>query len=92
MTYASIRKLIATTAAAGALALSLGAASASPELVGTTVGKTADEITATLTSMGYEVKKVKTEEGFLEAYARKDGGRYEIYVDTSTGQVAKVKD
>ena len=91
----TIRSLIAGATVAGALGaalvLPLNFASASSELDGATVGKTAEEITTSLTSQGYEVRKVKPEDGMLEAYAMKDGKRYEIYVDTSTGTVAKVK-
>ncbi len=86
-----IRTMIAGTALAGALALMLGFAAASSELDGASVGKTADEITASLTAQGYEVRKIKPEDGMLEAYVLKDGKRYEIYVDTATGTVAKVK-
>jgi hypothetical protein len=34
-----------------------------------------------LTEQGYEVAKIKLEDGKYEAYARKDGERYEIYLD-----------
>lgn len=86
-----LRALIAGTALAAALALPLGFAAASSELDGASVGKTADQITASLTAKGYEVRKIKPEDGMLEAYVLKDGKRYEIYVDTATGTVAKVK-
>jgi hypothetical protein len=86
-----IRTLIAGTALAAALALPPGFAAASSELDGADVGRTADEIAASLTAQGYEVRKIKPEDGMLEAYALKDGKRYEIYVDTTTGTVAKVK-
>ncbi|HUS53440.1 MAG TPA: PepSY domain-containing protein, partial [Thermohalobaculum sp.] len=87
-----IRTLIAGTALAAALALPLSFAAASSELDGVIVGKTADEITSSLVAQGYEVKKVKPEDGMLEAYALKDGKRYEVYVDTTTGMVSKVKE
>jgi hypothetical protein len=74
------------------LALPLSLAAASADLDGASVGKTAEEITASLIAQGYEVKKVKPEDGMLEAYALKDGKRYEVYVDTTTGKVAKVKE
>jgi len=84
------RKLIAGSVLAGAVALPLSFAAASPELVGATVGKTADEIKTSLTAQGYEVRKVKPEDGMLEAYALKGDKLYEIYVDTATGAIAKV--
>ena len=87
----SIRTLISGTVFAAALALPLSYALASPELEGVTVGKTKEEVTASLIAKGYEVKKVKPEDDMLEAYALKDGKRYEVYVDTKTGTVAKVK-
>jgi hypothetical protein len=87
-----IRTLIAGTAFAAALAVPLSFAVASTDLDGANVGKTAAEITASLTAQGYEVKKIKPEDGMLEAYALKGGKRYEVYVNTTTGTVAKVKE
>ena len=87
-----IRTLIVGSVFAAALALPLSFATASSELDGASVGKTADEITASLTTQGYEVRKVKTEDGLLEAYALKDGKLYEVYVDASTGKVVKVSE
>lgn len=40
-----------------------------------------EAIKATLTEQGYDVRRVKTEDGLYEAYAMKDGQRYEIYLD-----------
>lgn len=83
------------TAALAALALPLGLAYASEAedaLVGTDAGTTPEEIEATLTEQGFEVRKVETEDGELEAYATKDGERYEIYVDPETGKIAKVEE
>ena len=86
-----LRALIAGTAIAVALALPLPLSAASSELKGATLGKTAEEIITSLTAQGYEVKKVKPEDGMLEAYALKNGQRFEIYVDTTSGTVSKVK-
>jgi hypothetical protein len=91
MTSRTIRSLLAGSALTAALALPLGFAAASSELMGTTLGKSAGEITASLTALGYEVRKIKPEDGMLEAHAMKDGKRYELYVDPATGNVAKVK-
>lgn len=91
-TSKGIRTLIAASALAGALALPLNLAAASADLAGAELGKSAEEITAALTEQGYEVRKVETEDGMLEAYALKDGKRYEIYVDGSTGKVTKVEE
>jgi hypothetical protein len=87
-----IRSLIAGTAFAAALALPLSFAAASADLNGTKVGKTVEEITASLIAQGYEVRKIEPEDGMLEAYALKDGKRYEVYVNTTTGMVAKVEE
>ncbi len=87
-----IRSLIAAPVFAAALALPLSFAVAATELDGASVGTTAEEITASLTAKGYEVRKVEPEDGMLEAYALKEGKRYEVYVDTATGRVAKVKE
>jgi len=38
-------------------------------------------IESKLTGMGYDVRKIETEDGMYEAYALKDGERYEIYLD-----------
>ena len=88
----AIRPVIAGAIFAVALASPLSFAIASSELEGAQVGKTAEEIANSLIAQGYEVRKVKPEDGMLEAYALKDGRLYEIYVDTTTGTVAKVKE
>jgi len=43
----------------------------------------AEEIRATLVEQGYELRRVTTEDGLYEAYALKNGQRYEIYLDES---------
>lgn len=46
-----------------------------------------DETTAQIRTMlaeqGYEVGKIKIEDGMYEAYARKDGNRYEVFLDSA---------
>ena len=59
-----------------------------PDLSGY-LGKNREEITLTLKGKGYEVRKVESEDGYLEAYARKNGERYEIYVDPKTARSLK---
>jgi hypothetical protein len=39
------------------------------------------EITAAMTAQGYEVRKIKTEDGLYEVYALKDGKKLEVYLD-----------
>lgn len=38
------------------------------------------QITEKLVGQGYTVRKIKVEDGMYEAYAKKDGGKYEIYM------------
>ncbi|WP_299371764.1 PepSY domain-containing protein [uncultured Kiloniella sp.] len=61
-------------------------------LDGTYVGKSKTEITDLLQTQGYEVREIEVEDEYLEAYALKDGIRYEIYVDPNTGNIVKVKE
>jgi hypothetical protein len=39
------------------------------------------KIRTSLTEQGYEVRKIKTEDGLYEAYAIKDGKKLELYMD-----------
>ncbi len=41
----------------------------------------AQSIRTKLTSEGYEVGKIKTEDGLFEAYARKDGQKLEVFLN-----------
>ncbi len=43
------------------------------------------------TEMGYDVKKVKVEEGCFEIYAIKDGKRVEAYLHPVTAEIIRVK-
>ncbi len=81
---------LAAVGFAAALTLSAAVALAAVSK-GDYAGKTQDEITKSLEAQGYTVRKVETEDGYLEAYALLDGERYEIYVDTKTGKVVKVE-
>ena len=83
------RRIMTAAAVALALPVGLALAGAAP---GDYAGKTEAEITASLQQQGYEVRKIETEDGYLEAYARKDGKRFEIYVDPTSGKVAKIEE
>jgi hypothetical protein len=48
------------------------------------------KIRSTLTEQGYEVRKVKMEDGMFEAYAIKDGKKVELYLDNDL-KVVKTK-
>lgn len=68
-----------------------------PVLAGATakdeyLGKADAEIRAALEQDGYEVRKIETEDGYLEAYAMRDGQRFEIYVDPESGKVVKIEE
>lgn len=41
----------------------------------------ANQIRETLTQQGYEVAKIKTEDGLFEAYAKTDGKKFEVFLN-----------
>ena len=45
------------------------------------------QIIEKMTGEGYEVRKVKTEDGYFEVYALKDGKKLEIYLDADLNPV-----
>lgn len=49
--------------------------------------ETRARIVEKMTGEGYEVRKVKTEDGYYEVYALKDGKRLEIYLDADLNPV-----
>ena len=57
----------------------------------TYLGKSITEVHETLVGLGYEVRGMEMEDGFIEGYAVKDGKRYELYIDPKTGKFAKSK-
>lgn len=68
-------KLIA--AAALSLALTAGAAFADVALT----DEIAAQIKQTLTAQGYDVGKIKVEDGLFEAYVKKDGKKFEVFLN-----------
>ncbi|WP_209506967.1 MULTISPECIES: PepSY domain-containing protein [unclassified Ruegeria] len=56
------------------------------------LGKSEAEIRQTLTGMGFDVRKIETEDGKIEAYVVKDGQLAEVYVDPASGKVVKIED
>jgi hypothetical protein len=56
----------------------------------TVLGKSLDEVKASLTSMGYEVRKGEMEDGLIEVYFVKGDQLGEAYVDATTGKLAKL--
>jgi hypothetical protein len=54
------------------------------------LGTSVEEVTASLTAMGYEVRKAEMEDGKIEVYFVRDGAMGEVYVDTASGRVTKL--
>lgn len=50
------------------------------------------QVKETLVAQGYEVAKVKKEDGLFEAYARKDGQKYEVFLDADFNVVRTKED
>lgn len=55
------------------------------------LGTTIEEVQASLTAMGYEVRKADMEDGKIEVYFVRDGKMGEVYVNPQTGAVMKLK-
>jgi hypothetical protein len=49
------------------------------------------QIKDTLSAQGYEVGKIKIEDGMYEAYAKKDGKKYEVFLNEKL-EIVKTKD
>ena len=81
-----MRKLI-LAAAAFALATPVLAADLSME---TELGTSLEAVKASLTDMGYEVRKGEMEDGKIEVYFVKDGHMGEVYVNSETGKIIKL--
>ena len=81
-----LKKLAAPLAVAIALA---GAAQAAGSVELTDANT--NHIRLQLTADGYEVAKIKIEDGMYEAYAKKNGQRYEVFLNGDF-EVVKVKE
>lgn len=55
------------------------------------LGTTMEEVQASLTDMGYEVRKAEMEDGKIEVYFVRDGEMGEVYVDPETGAISKLE-
>lgn len=78
------------TAAALTTALMLGATA--PAFASQQVSEEMQaKIRTTLTEQGYEVRKVKSEDGMFEAYVVKDGKMMEVYLDAELN-IVRTKD
>ena len=56
-----------------------------------TLGKTMEKVKASLTAMGYEVRKAEMEDGKIEVYFVREGKMGELYVSPETGAVTKLE-
>ena len=75
-------KLTQTLALALTLAVAAPLAQASDyENYGRLDDATRAQITEKLQAEGYEVRQIKMDDGMIEVYALKNGGRYELYLD-----------
>lgn len=81
-----MRKFLLATA----LMLSTTPAFAADLAMGTQLGTTEEAIRAALTEMGWEVRKLDTEDGMIEAYAVMGNQMAEIYIDPTSGEVVKI--
>ncbi|MBT2130008.1 PepSY domain-containing protein [Aliiroseovarius lamellibrachiae] len=54
------------------------------------LGTTMKEVQASLTTMGYDVRKAEMEDGMIEVYFVRDGKMGEVYVSPKTGAVTKL--
>ena len=64
---------------------------ASDLALGTVLGTTPEAAAAALTQAGYTVQKQEREHGRIEIKATRDGKRYEIKVDETTGAVTAIE-
>lgn len=58
---------------------------------GSVLGNNMEEVQASLTAMGYEVRKAEMEDGKIEVYFVRGGQMGEVYVNPQTGAVMKLK-
>jgi hypothetical protein len=79
-------KMIKTTLLSTVFVAAVSAAALAGNAVELTDANTA-KIRQILTDEGYEVGKIKLEDGLYEAYARKDGHKYEVFFDGDFAQV-----
>ena len=67
------------------------AALASGLTLGSVLGTTPDAIEAALSQAGYSVRKQEREHGRIEVEATRDGKRYEIKIDATSGAVTAIE-
>jgi hypothetical protein len=57
----------------------------------TELGTTLEQVTASLSDMGYEVRKAEMEDGKIEVYFVKDRTMGEVYVSPESGKIIKLE-
>lgn len=87
-----MRKFLIATALVVATAPAFATETTTELAVGDMLGTTPEAVQTALTDMGWEVRKLDTEDGYIEAYAVMGDMMAEIYVDPATGNVVKVSD
>lgn len=80
------------TAFALALSIALPAGSALASDGATAAPEIAAQIKAKLEAQGYDVRRVKSEDGYFEAYAIKDGKKQELYFDANLNPINRKGD
>lgn len=73
------------------VALLSGQAFASTLTMDTVLGTTVEEVTASITEMGYEIRKIDMEDGKIEVYFVGNKQMGEVYVDAMTGKPTKLE-
>jgi len=82
-------KILALSMAA---VLAAGTALAANLAPGVKLGTSAQEISSALAAQGYEILKYEREDDEIEVYVLKDGRRFELEIDPTTGQILEVED
>ena len=90
----TIRSIVGpkTLALSMAAVLAAGTALAANLAPGVKLGTSAQEISSALAEQGSEVLKYEREDDEIEVYVRKDGQRFELEIDPTTGQILEVED
>jgi len=85
-----MRKIVFAALASAVLAAPALASENAKFGMDTVLGTTMDEVKASLTKMGYEVRKAEMEDGKIEVYFVGDGKMGEVYVSAQTGKPTKI--
>ncbi|WP_420411523.1 PepSY domain-containing protein [Roseibium sp.] len=84
-------KHTAVTVFASAIGLAGAGAALAAVTLGDDLGTTEEEVRAALTSQGYTITEIETENGELEAEVVLDGQEMEIVIDTTSGLVLEME-